>query len=507
MTQIHEIEQSSIEANGLGILKGLYAWIQENADTVEAHEAERYILDRVLAVGLAAVEDYFAQKGTGDVGPILVHEDGHDYHRHGQIQRKAYISIFGKSRIERTGYHAPGRPMVFPLDAEANLPERRFSYPLQDLVNDFGMNGPFVDAMKRLKKWRGDGVWDHSAEQISRDSAEDYKLYYETKPAPEAAPPEEYLIASVDGKGVPMIKSDASKIQGKLKKGEKRLKKKEALVGACCTVAPNVRTADEVAENLVYPERAQARRKANRGERDANPKPRDIRRLASLEPKDVVIQELVREAEKRDPNHERGLALLMDGDRGLELLTLEAFQAWPRDQVHVILDIIHVREYLWAAAHALHGDGSDAAATWVYKQLVKILQGAVGYVIGSLKSSLTKRGLRGGKAKALCDAIRYFTNHAHMMQYDVYLAWGFPIATGIVESACKSLVKNRMEGCGMRWSIPGAEAMLRLRSLYLSGDWEDYTTFRIDQERARRYGTILRMLRAHGSRQPLRKAG
>ena len=198
---------------------------------------------------------------------------------------------------------------------------------------------------------------------------------------------------------------------------------------------------------------------------------------------------------------------MMDGDRGLERLTLEAFRAWPQGQVHLILDIIHVRDYLWAAAHALHREGSDAAAAWVYKQLVKILKGAVGYVIGGLRSSLTKRGLRGGKAKALRDAIRYFTNHAHMMQYDVYLDWGFPIATGIVESACKSLVKNRMEGCGMRWSIPGAEAMLRLRSLYLSGDWEAYNTFRIDQERERRYGPILRALRAHGTRQQLRRAG
>jgi hypothetical protein len=106
----------------LGILKGLYAWIQENADTVEAHEAERHILDGVLAVGLAAVEDYFAQKGTGDVGPILVHEDGHEYHRYGQIQRKAYISIFVKNPDRTDGLPCARALIVFPLDAEANLP-------------------------------------------------------------------------------------------------------------------------------------------------------------------------------------------------------------------------------------------------------------------------------------------------------------------------------------------------------------------------------------------------
>jgi hypothetical protein len=507
MTQVHEVEQATSEAHGFAMLKGLYAWLDENAGQREAQEAERHILAELLAVGRAALQHYFAEKGTGDVGPILVGEDGQEYARHPQIQGKTYLSIFGKMRVARTGYYAPGQAMQFPLDAQANLPQRRFSYPLQDLVEDFGLNGPFRDAMHRLKKWRGEGIWDHSAQLIVREAATDYAAYYAAKPAPEAAPPEEYVVVSVDGKGVPMIKAEAAKIQSKEGSEEGRPKKKEALVGVCYTVAPKTRTAEDVAENLVYPEAARARRAAEPGEREADPKPREVRRLASLAPKKDVIEELVEEAEKRDPHHERGLVLLMDGDRGLERLTRKAFGTWPRDQVHVILDIIHVREYLWAAAQALYAEGSDAAAAWVYKQLLKILQGAVGYVIGSLKSSLAKRKLRGGKAQALRDAIRYFTNHARMMQYDVYLDWGFPIATGLVESTCKSLVKNRMEGCGMRWSLAGAEAMLRLRSVYLSGDWEAYDAFRIDRERQRRYRATLRALRAHTAPPRLKKAG
>ena len=508
MTQVHEIEQSTSEANGLGILQGLYAWIQENAGKVEAHEAERHILNRVLAVGLAAIGDYFKQKGTGDVGPILVDAEGHEYHRHPQIQSKVYISIFGKTPVDRTGYHSPGRQMLFPLDADANLPKLRFSYPLQDLVNDFGSSGPFRDAMDKLKKWRGEGVWDHSAEQISRDSAEDYDAYYESKPDPTPAPEEENLIISMDGKGVPMIKKEAAKIRGKLNKGEKRQKKKESNVGVCYTIAPMDRTAEGIAENLVYPERAKERRKALGLPPEARPKANAIRRMASLKKsKEEVAVELLEEAEKRDPEHVRALCILIDGDPALENVANKVFTAWPEEQRFLILDIIHVRHYLWKAAHALYGEGSTDAADYVLKQLVKILKGQVNGVICGMMTSLGKRKLKGNKAKTIKDAVRYFRNHRHMMQYDVYLHWGFPIATGVVESTCKSLVKSRMEGCGMRWSLIGAESMLQLRSIYMSRDWDDYWEYRISRERERRYGGTLRVLQGISRKTPLRKAG
>jgi hypothetical protein len=224
------------------------------------------------------------------------------------------------------------------------------------------MNGPFRDAMERLKKWRREGVWDHSAEQISRESATDYESFYATKPAPELAPPEEYLVVGVDGKGVPMSKKESAKIQGKLDKGQKRQKKKEALVGVCFTIAPKARTAEEVAENLVYPDQARERRKAAGEKTEDAVKPRDARRLASLKPKDQVAAELVQEAEKRDPKHERALVLLMDGDDGLRRLAGRSFVAWPKSQVFYVLDIIKVVQYLWQAAHAFCREGSEEAA-------------------------------------------------------------------------------------------------------------------------------------------------
>ena len=72
-------------------------------------------------------------------------------------------------------------------------------------------------------------------------------------------------------------------------------------------------------------------------------------------------------------------------------------------------------------------------------------------------------------------------------KYDEYLRQGLPIASGCVEGACKNLIKDRMERSGMRWSLEGAEAMIQMRSLYLSGDLDDYWDFHLEQEARRLY--------------------
>lgn len=108
-------------------------------------------------------------------------------------------------------------------------------------------------------------------------------------------------------------------------------------------------------------------------------------------------------------------------------------------------------------------------------------------MIGGLKQTATKQNLKGNKLETMQKVITYFSNHIHLMKYDQYLVNGYPIATGVVESACKLLVKKRMEGCGMRWSIKGAEAMLLLRSIDESSDWDDYLYFHAEQEKIRLY--------------------
>jgi hypothetical protein len=173
----------------------------------------------------------------------------------------------------------------------------------------------------------------------------------------------------------------------------------------------------------------------------------------------------------------------MDGERAL----WEAERAYFPEAVGV-LDLYHVLERLWSAAHCFHKEGSDAAEEFVAGRLRDLLQGRVGYVIGGLRQRGTKHGLAGAKKKALAAVIGYLENNRHHMKYDEYLAAGYPIGSGVAEGACRHLVKDRLEQTGMRWTVAGAQAMLHVRALYLNDQWDDFVEYRIEQEQAALYG-------------------
>jgi hypothetical protein len=218
--------------------------------------------------------------------------------------------------------------------------------------------------------------------EVAKEAHKDYEAFYTQEPPPAAETEGEILVVRVDGKGVPMIKAEAAKLQAKLGKGEKRQQKKEALVGVCYTVERKARTAEELAERLVDPEAARARRKRE-GKKDDAPKAQNVRRLASLaRPKQKVLESLMDDATRRDPERRRLLAVLLDGALGLWSLVSKGFQGWAN--VTFVLDLMHVVGYLWVAANALFREGSAEGKPWVQAKLTQILRGRVGSVIGHL---------------------------------------------------------------------------------------------------------------------------
>jgi hypothetical protein len=200
-----------------------------------------------------------------------------------------------------------------------------------------------------------------------------------------------------------------------------------------------------------------------------------IYELGGAIPRD--IKEFARDA--------KPLVVLLDGARGLWRLAPQLFKPWKR--VTCVLDIMHVVGYLWSAANALFGEASRAGKHWVQQKLTEILRGRVGYGIGGLRQILTKQRLRKSVRETLANVITCFHNHRRWMPYDAYLAAGLPVGTGVVESACGSVVKHRMEGEGKRWSLAGAEAILTWRSLKKSHDHDlrAYWRFRAGEERVR----------------------
>ena len=143
--------------------------------------------------------------------------------------------------------------------------------------------------------------------------------------------------------------------------------------------------------------------------------------------------------------------------------------------------------YLWVAAYLFHSEGSDEATACVRDRTLRILRGEVGYVVGGLRQMATKRKLSVAKRKKLTQVCNYFHRNRDRMRYGEYLAAGLPIASGVIEGACRHVVKDRMERAGMRWTIDGAQAMLDLRSTSINGQWSAFQIHRIKTETSRLY--------------------
>jgi hypothetical protein len=156
--------------------------------------------------------------------------------------------------------------------------------------------------------------------------------------------------------------------------------------------------------------------------------------------------------------------------------------------VLLILDFLHVLERVWTLAHIFHKEGSLEAQAFARYYAGRLLHGQVSQVVKGIGQKATKSGIKGAQRKIIDGALSYLYANRDRMHYDRYLAEGLPIASGAVEGACKNLVKDRMERSGMRWKLPTAEAVLRMRALYLSDDFDEYWAFHIKQEQARLRG-------------------
>ena len=132
-------------------------------------------------------------------------------------------------------------------------------------------------------------------------------------------------------------------------------------------------------------------------------------------------------------------------------------------------------------------EGSEAAEEFVRDRLLRVLQGKVGKVVGGLRQMATKQKLPASKRKTLRSVCDFLERNRHRMKYGEYLSAGYPIATGVIEGACRHVIKDRMERAGMRWKVPGAQAMLHLRTIHANGDWDEFQEFRVERETKRLY--------------------
>jgi hypothetical protein len=152
-----------------------------------------------------------------------------------------------------------------------------------------------------------------------------------------------------------------------------------------------------------------------------------------------------------------------------------------------ILDLLHVTSRVWQVVPLWCKPHTDEAIRVVKTYIALILQGKVKPVITTWRLLADSGTFKPKQRKRLEKVCQYFENNLHRMRYDQYLAAGYPIASGVIEGACRHFVKDRMERAGMQWTLKGAQAMLDVRSVALNDTWSEFNQFRIQRETERLY--------------------
>jgi hypothetical protein len=263
--------------------------------------------------------------------------------------------------------------------------------------------------------------------------------------------------------------------EGEVKKNRKQM----AYVGAVYTISPYVRTADQILDEAARRERAIDR-----------PRPQNkhvwgemtqLKEGELLDGRSKLFVQLAVECHIRDPNHQKLLICLMDGEEPL----WSAKEDW-LDRGVEILDFFHVLEHLWKMGR-IHLKGRKLD-DFVEHHARMFLEGKLDYAVRNFKRLTKKWKLRGKRQAEMERGIGYFQRNRERMRYDEYLAKGYPIGSGVAEGTCRNLVKDRMELTGMRWEQRGAQGMIYLRAFYLNNEWRDFITYRIETEQKQLYG-------------------
>jgi hypothetical protein len=486
-------------------------------------QVERGLFPQAMTMCLELLRSFVEAHGDGDRGKTLQRE-GKILDRLPKPHEKRYLSIFGELLIDRWVYGTREGQAIewLPLDAALGLPVGENSYVLEDWLQRLCIQEAFGESVDSLRAWLGTTVSVRTAERMSREMSE-YMDGFRGEAIPPAAEEEELLVVTADGKGVPMRRTLAARLQaesqacegegdgnaqlagttgGTMAIGEeethssppvKRLagqgkngmdrpgKKQMSYVGAIYTQARFPRTAEDVIDEVRRRKRAKDR-----------PEPQHKHVWARMtqflegEPlpaAPMLFLEMMMECYRRDPMHKKPCICVMDGERQLWNLAEEWFPG-----AIGILDLFHAMKRLWDVAHCLYAEESAEAGEFVTHNLRMLLQGKVGYVLRAFRPLVKAYNLKGTKRTTVEAAITYYENNQEHMRYDKYLAAGYPIASGVAEGACKHLVKDRMERAGMRWELEGAQAILSLRAIYLNGLWDQFIAYRVATEQTRLYG-------------------
>ena len=427
------------------------------------------------------MQGFISSLGRGEVVGKVIGADGGE-RTHKRLSSRELETIYGTVRIERFGYSQRETQPLFPLDAQLNLPPHRYSHEVsRQLVFEVAKTS-FDEALATLARTTGAAVNKRQAQELTVLAATDFDEFYKqaeraallqrTKSGP-------VLVITADGKGVVVrcedlreaTKKKAAKrkhaMTSRLGSGQKKNVKRMAEVAAVYTIRRHHRDASQVIAGL---------RRLEMAVPTKPPKPEQKRVWASVkQDMEVTLDAAFAEAVRRDPARRKDWVGLVDGNKE-QIKGIISLAKQYEVSVLLVIDFIHVLEYLWKAGHEQYEEGQELE-NWVLERAERILNGEASLVAAAIRRSATMKKAEAEERKATDKCADYLVKHAKFMRYDICLKKGYPIATGVVEGACRHLVKDRMDLTGARWGLERAEAVLQLRALRASGDFDGYWAF------------------------------
>jgi len=406
-----------------------------------------------------------------------------------QGHRRPLASVFGEVTVNRLAYRQRGEQNLYVADGALNVPVERASHGVRRLAAVEAAAGSFEHATSQVRERTGLALGKRQVEELAVRAAGDFEQFYAERV--NAADEQQHdsgdvLVLTADGKGI-VMRAEAlreataraaarasPKLKTRLSKGEKANRKRIAEVGAVYEIKPAPRTPADVL--------APTKEKAL-----PVPKAKHKWLTASVvEDAATVVADIFDEAQRRDPVHQRQWVCLVDGNNHqIDRIKKEAKTR--KVKVAIVVDVVHVLEYLWGAAWCFFDEGDPAAEQWVHEKALAILEGKAGIVAAAIRRKATLLRLPDDKRAKADRAADYLLNKRPYLDYPTALANGWPIATGVIEGACRHLVKDRMDITGARWGLHGAEAILKLRALISNSDLDAYWDYHLAQERHRHH--------------------
>ncbi len=448
--------------------------MSEEAKEVSADQVERSLFQWLLSLGAQLLLLFFQVRSASCEREGIIVKGQRV--RYNSEQKRVYFSIFGKVPFWRPYFHTSKSGGHTPLDEELSLGLDRYSDFLRETLEYLAVYVPFNKAVDIFQRILKSSVSTRVEQAIVAEDAEDVLAYYEQKPAPAAKDEAEVLVIQADGKGVPLILEKPLTEPVRLGKGQKRGRKKEAIVTTVYTIAANPRTPEDVVNSFFQDEKSKI----------TLSKPQNKHIWATLDGKTTALSRLGQEVASRQGSHIQHKVALADGCEALQKRIKEEFPDF-----RLILDFVHANEYLWKVANSLFGEKDEGREKWVKKQTALMLSGKIRDVIDDFRARAKMKSRTKNQVQKLEKTANYFERNLTYMDYATYLANGWPIASGVIEGACRHFVKDRFELSGMRWEQGGAENLLRLRAIAENDDWDDYHSFRRQQRHQRLYGAPL----------------